>query len=244
MNKSKRGISPVIIILVILIIAIIVGVVITISNKNNELTLQESNVNKNNMEEQEEAKNESNDFLMTVEDVFSIEGRGTVITGRIERGEVRVGDSVEVVGMGKATIKTEVLTIETFRNDINVAKEGESIGIILEDLTREDVERGHVLVKPGTMNAYTEFEAEISTLSEEKGGKKTSFTNGYKPEFYFRTIGINGLVTLINVEEVKPGDGAKIKVVLTKSVAMEIGTEFSIREGGRTIGKGKITKVY
>lgn len=248
MNRNKRGISPIVIILIILVILITVGVGITISNKNTEKVLQKSDTNinedKNIVQEQEKIKTESNDFLMTVEDVFSIEGRGTVITGRVVRGEVKVGDSIEIVGMGKEAIATKVLSIEKFREDKTTAKEGESIGIILENVSREDVERGHVLSKPNTIQAHTEFEAEISTLSEEKGGKRTFFTDGYKPEFYFRTIGINGLVSLINAEEVKPGDEASIKVVLTKSVAIEIGTEFSIREGGRTIGSGKVTKVY
>ena len=252
--NNKKGISLILIIILILVILSAVGITLTLVIKNNEdneiknnLTENDTNIveSKENSDSQSEVN--SNDFLMTVEDVFSIaydtDEEQTVVTGRVERGEVRIGDTIEIVGMGKESITTEVTRIEMFREEKDILKEGESAGLALVNISREEVERGQVLAKPKSIEAYTSFEAQITMLTQEKGGRSNPFFDGYKPEFYFRTIGINGLVRLENIEMVNPGDSATIKVDLTKSIAMEIGTEFKIREGGRVIGTGKVVKI-
>lgn len=180
-------------------------------------------------------------FLMPVEDVFSISGRGTVATGRIERGKIKVGTEVEVVGI-KPTVKTTVTGIEMFRKLLNEGQAGDNAGILLRGLKREDVERGQVLAAVGTITPHTKFEAEIYVLSKEEGGRHTPFFPGYRPQFYFRTTDVTGEMTF-DKEMIMPGDNVKVTVVLISPIAMEDGLKFAIREGGRTVGAGVVTKI-
>ncbi|MHC1716495.1 MAG: elongation factor Tu [Candidatus Dojkabacteria bacterium] len=183
-------------------------------------------------------------FLMPVEDVFSIEGRGTVVTGRIDRGTVKVGTDVEVLGMGRKTQKTAVTGIEMFNKTLNEGQAGDNVGILLRGLKREDVERGQVLAIPGSINTHTEFKAEIYVLSKEEGGRHTPFVTGYKPQFYVRTADVTGEVVLPeSVEMVAPGDNTEFVVKLVSPVAIEKGVSFAIREGGQTVGQGVVTEV-
>ncbi len=182
-------------------------------------------------------------FLMPVEDVFSIEGRGTVATGRVERGIVKVGEEVEIIGL-KATAKTVVTGVEMFRKLLDQGQAGDNIGALLRGLKREDVERGQVLAKPGTITPHTKFKGQVYVLSKEEGGRHTPFFNGYKPQFYFRTTDVTGSVTLpTGVEMVMPGDNVAIEVELITPVAMEKELRFAIREGGRTVGSGVVSEV-
>jgi len=182
-------------------------------------------------------------FLMPVEDIFSIEGRGTVVTGRIERGEVKVNDEIEVVGI-RPTQKTVVTGIEMFNKSLDKGMAGDNAGILLRGLKKEDVERGQVLAKPGTITPHTEFDAEIYVLTKEEGGRHTPFFKGYKPQFYFRTTDVTGEVFLPEgTEMVMPGDTVKVKVQLIAPIAMEEKQRFAIREGGKTVGAGAVTKV-
>ncbi|MBE8182633.1 MAG: elongation factor Tu [Candidatus Portiera sp.] len=182
-------------------------------------------------------------FLMPIEDVFSISGRGTVVTGRIERGIVNVGDDVEIVGM-KDTTKTTCTGVEMFRKLLDEGRAGENVGVLLRGTKREEVERGQVLAKPGSMSPHTEFEAEVYVLSKDEGGRHTPFINGYKPQFYFRTTDVTGEVKLPdNVEMVMPGDNIQMNVTLIVPIALEEGLRFAIREGGRTVGAGVVAKV-
>ena len=182
-------------------------------------------------------------FLMPMEDVFSISGRGTVVTGRIERGRVKVGDEVEIVGL-RATQKTICTGVEMFRKLLDEGQAGDNVGVLLRGTKREDVERGQVLAKPGSINPHTQFEAEVYVLSKEEGGRHTPFFNGYRPQFYFRTTDVTGSVTLPEgVEMVMPGDNIKVTVELIAPIAMEEGLRFAIREGGRTVGAGVVAKV-
>ncbi len=182
-------------------------------------------------------------FLMPVEDVFSIKGRGTVATGRIERGRVKVNEEIEIVGI-RDTKKTVVTGIEMFRKSLDEGQAGDNVGILLRGVEKDDIERGQVLAKPGTITPHKEFEAEIYVLTKEEGGRHTPFFSGYKPQFYIRTTDVTGEVTLPEgVEMVMPGDNAKIKAKLIQPVAMEDGLRFAIREGGRTVGAGVISKV-
>lgn len=182
-------------------------------------------------------------FLMPVEDVFSIKGRGTVATGRIERGKVKLNEEVEVVGL-RDTKKTVITGIEMFRKSLDEGQAGDNAGILLRGVEKDDIERGQVLAKPGSITPHTEFEAEVYILSKEEGGRHTPFFSGYKPQFYVRTTDVTGEVTLPEgVEMVMPGDNAKMKVKLIQPVAMEEGLRFAIREGGKTVGAGVITKV-
>jgi len=183
-------------------------------------------------------------FLMPVEDVFSIKGRGTVATGRIERGQVKVGEEVEIVGLAPKVAKTTVTGVEMFRKSLEEGMAGDNVGILLRGVEKDQVERGQVLAKPGSVKAHTEFEAEMYVLTKDEGGRHTPFFSGYKPQFYIRTTDVTGEVTLPSgVEMVMPGDSAKIKVKLIAPVAMEEGLRFAIREGGRTVGAGAISKV-
>jgi elongation factor Tu len=180
---------------------------------------------------------------MAIEDVFSIKGRGTVATGRIERGIVKINDEVEIVGL-RDTKKSVVTGIEMFRKTLDEGQAGDNVGILLRGIEKEDVERGQVLAKPGTITPHTEFEAEVYILTKEEGGRHTPFFTGYKPQFYIRTTDVTGEVTLPEgVEMVMPGDNAKMKVRLIQPVAMEEGLRFAIREGGRTVGAGVISKI-
>jgi elongation factor Tu len=182
-------------------------------------------------------------FLMPIEDVFSISGRGTVVTGRIERGVVKVGEEVEIVGIHD-TSKTTVTGVEMFRKLLDQGQAGDNVGILLRGTKREDVERGQVLCKPGSIKPHTKFEAEMYVLSKEEGGRHTPFFNGYRPQFYFRTTDVTGSCDLPEgIEMVMPGDNVKIRVSLIAPIAMEEGLRFAIREGGRTVGAGVVSKV-
>ncbi len=182
-------------------------------------------------------------FLMPVEDVFSISGRGTVVTGRIERGVVKVGDEVEIVGI-KATQKTTCTGVEMFRKLLDQGQAGDNVGVLLRGTKREEVERGQVLAKPGSITPHTKFAAEVYVLSKEEGGRHTPFFNGYRPQFYFRTTDVTGSVDLpAGTEMVMPGDNVAITVNLIAPIAMEEGLRFAIREGGRTVGAGVVAKV-
>jgi elongation factor Tu len=183
-------------------------------------------------------------FLMPVEDVFSIQGRGTVVTGRVERGILKPGDEVEVVGLKDRPIKTVVTSIEMFRKELDEAHPGDNVGILLRGVGKEDVERGMVVAKPGTITPHTEFEAEVYVLTPEEGGRHTPFHSGYKPQFYFRTTDVTGEIFLPEgIEAVIPGDNANFRVKLIQPIALEEGLRFAIREGGRTVGAGVVTKI-
>ena len=180
---------------------------------------------------------------MPIEDVFSISGRGTVVTGRIERGILKVNEEIEIVGL-KATQKTICTGIEMFRKLLDEGRAGDNAGILLRGTKKEDVERGQVLCKPGSINPHTIFEAEVYVLSKDEGGRHTPFLKNYRPQFYFRTTDVTGSVTLAEgVEMVMPGDNTKLKVELIAPIAMEEGLRFAIREGGRTVGAGVVSKV-
>ena len=182
-------------------------------------------------------------FLMPIEDVFSISGRGTVVTGRIERGVVKVGEEVEIIGI-KDTEKTTCTGVEMFRKLLDEGQAGDNVGVLLRGTKREDVERGQVLAKPGSINPHTAFEAEVYILSKEEGGRHTPFFEGYRPQFYFRTTDVTGACNLPEgVEMVMPGDNVKLKPTLIAPIAMEEGLRFAIREGGRTVGAGVVSKV-
>jgi elongation factor Tu len=182
-------------------------------------------------------------FLMPVEDIFSIEGRGTVVTGRVERGQVKVGEEIEIVGI-KDTTKTTVTGVEMFNKSLDSAQAGDNAGILLRGTKKEDVHRGQVLAAPGSVTPHTEFEAEVYVLSKEEGGRHTPFFTGYKPQFYIRTTDVTGEVTLAEgTEMVMPGDTATFKVKLVAPVALEEQQNFAIREGGKTVGAGVVTKI-
>ncbi|MBK2261212.1 elongation factor Tu, partial [Francisella tularensis] len=182
-------------------------------------------------------------FILPIEDVFSISGRGTVVTGRIERGVVNVGDEVEVVGI-RPTQKTTVTGVEMFRKLLDRGEAGDNVGILVRGLKRDDVERGQVLCKPGSIKPHTKFEAEVYVLSKEEGGRHTPFFKGYRPQFYFRTTDITGAVELPEgVEMVMPGDNVKMTITLINPIAMDEGLRFAIREGGRTVGAGVVAKI-
>ena len=182
-------------------------------------------------------------FLMPVEDVFTITGRGTVATGRVERGVIKVGDEVEIVGI-RETKKTVATGVEMFRKLLDQAEAGDNIGVLLRGIDREEIERGQVLAKPGTITPHTKFEGEVYVLSKEEGGRHTPFFNGYRPQFYFRTTDVTGVIQLPEgTEMVMPGDNVKVTAELISPIAMEEGLRFAIREGGRTVGAGVVTKV-
>jgi elongation factor Tu len=182
-------------------------------------------------------------FLMPIEDVFSISGRGTVVTGRIEKGIVKVGEEIEIVGL-KDTTKTTVTGVEMFRKLLDQGQAGDNVGVLLRGTKRDEVERGQVLAKPGSIKPHTEFEAEIYVLSKEEGGRHTPFFNGYRPQFYFRTTDVTGAIDLPEgTEMAMPGDNLKIKAKLIAPIAMDEGLRFAIREGGRTVGSGVVSKV-
>ena len=182
-------------------------------------------------------------FLLPIEDVFSISGRGTVVTGRIERGIVKVGEEIEIIGI-KDTVKTICTGVEMFRKLLDQGQAGDNVGILLRGTKREDVERGQVLAKPGSIKPHSKFEGEIYVLSKEEGGRHTPFFNNYRPQFYFRTTDVTGAVSLPEgTEMVMPGDNVKINVALIAPIAMEQGLRFAIREGGRTVGAGVVAKV-
>jgi elongation factor Tu len=182
-------------------------------------------------------------FLLPVEDVFSISGRGTVVTGRVERGIVKVGDEIEIVGI-KPTQKTTCTGVEMFRKLLDEGRAGDNVGVLLRGTKRDEVERGQVLCKPGSITPHTDFESEVYVLSKEEGGRHTPFFKGYRPQFYFRTTDVTGAVELpAGVEMVMPGDNIKMVVSLIHPIAMEEGLRFAIREGGRTVGAGVVAKI-
>ena len=183
-------------------------------------------------------------FMMPIEDVFSITGRGTVATGRVERGQVRVGDEVEIVGIAEETKKTVVTGVEMFRKLLDYAEAGDNVGALLRGVTREQIQRGQVLAKPGTITPHTTFSAEVYVLSKEEGGRHTPFFTNYRPQFYFRTTDVTGVCNLPEgVEMVMPGDNVTMEVELIHPIAIEEGTKFSIREGGRTVGAGVVASI-
>ena len=189
------------------------------------------------------ARDKDKPFLMPIEDVFSISGRGTVVTGRVESGIVKVGEEIEIVGL-KATAKTVVTGVEMFRKLLDQGEAGDNIGALLRGVGREDVERGQVLAKPGSITPHTNFEAEAYILTKEEGGRHTPFFTNYRPQFYFRTTDVTGVVTLPDgTEMVMPGDNARMTVELIQPIAMDEGLRFAIREGGRTVGAGTVTKI-
>jgi len=181
-------------------------------------------------------------FLMAIEDVFSIEGRGTVATGRIERGVVNVGDNVEIIGL-RETHKTVCTGVEMFRKLLDSGRAGDNVGCLLRGVKRDDIERGQVLAKPGSITPHTKFEAEVYCLSKEEGGRHTPFFSGYRPQFYFRTTDVTGTSNLVEAEMCMPGDNVRLSIELLKPIAMDDGVRFAIREGGRTVGSGVVTKV-
>jgi elongation factor Tu len=183
-------------------------------------------------------------FLMPVEDVFTITGRGTVVTGRVERGIVKVGEEIEIVGIRPTSTKTTVTGVEMFRKLLDQGQAGDNVGLLLRGIKREDVERGQVVVKPGSITPHTNFEGSVYILSKDEGGRHTPFFNNYRPQFYFRTTDVTGVVTLpAGTEMVMPGDNTEMTVELIQPIAMEEGLRFAIREGGRTVGAGRVTKI-
>lgn len=267
-KKSNKG-------LVVLAILIVIGIVVAVlyfnnQNKNeptNNDTSNNSEVENNNNDNQnndlqndDEQNNnstgivdeetnttydENGAFLFSIEDVFTITGRGTVVTGNVQRGKVKVGDTVQIIGLDQEILTTEVTGIEMFREQKDEATIGDNAGIVLKDITREQVQRGQVLAQQNSIVAAIKFDADVHVLSKEEGGRHTPFFNGYQPQFYFRTTDITGTIDLPdNIEMVSPGEDVSFTVTLSSNVAMEVGTEFSIREGGRTVGKGIVTKVY
>jgi elongation factor Tu len=183
-------------------------------------------------------------FLMPIEDVFTITGRGTVVTGRIERGVIKVNETVDIVGIHPEKQTTTVTGVEMFRKLLDEGQAGENVGLLLRGIKREEVERGQVVIQPGTTTPHTEFEAQVYILSKDEGGRHTPFFNNYRPQFYFRTTDVTGVVTLPEgTEMVMPGDNTEMKVELIQPIAMEEGLRFAIREGGRTVGAGRVTKI-
>ena len=183
-------------------------------------------------------------FLMAVEDVFSIEGRGTVATGRIERGVIKVGEEVEIIGFNPESRKTVCTGVEMFNKSLDQGMAGDNVGCLLRGIKREEIERGQVLAKPGSITPHTQFEAEVYVLSKEEGGRHTPFFSGYRPQFYFRTTDVTGSANLLGEAEMcMPGDNVKLSVELISPIAMDVNVRFAIREGGRTVGSGVVTKV-
>jgi elongation factor Tu len=181
---------------------------------------------------------------MPIEDVFTITGRGTVVTGRVERGIVKVGETVEIVGIREKSQSTTVTGVEMFRKLLDQGQAGDNVGLLLRGIKREEVERGQVVVKPGTTTPHVQFEANVVILSKDEGGRHTPFFNNYRPQFYFRTTDVTGVVTLPEgTEMVMPGDNTEMKVDLIQPIAMDEGLRFAIREGGRTVGAGRVTKI-
>jgi len=191
----------------------------------------------------EPVREEDKPFLMAIEDVFSIEGRGTVATGRVERGVIKVGEEVEIVGLHKLPTKTTVTGVEMFRKLLDSGRAGDNVGCLLRGVKRDDIERGQVLAKPGSITPHLKFEAEVYCLSKDEGGRHTPFFSGYRPQFYFRTTDVTGTANLMGAEMCMPGDNVKVEVELHKPIAMDDGVRFAIREGGRTVGSGVVTKI-
>lgn len=255
-NKNNKKIIIIAIVVVIVVIGVtLVFVLGKMKEKNQNNNIQNNNQVENNIEDTKENSDTNNSdnsssqsntegsLLMNIEDVFTISGRGTVVTGKIERGEIRLNDEVEIVGLTE-TKKAVVTGIEMFRKQQDYATAGDNVGILLHGIERDDVERGQVIAKVGSIKAHTTFEAEIYLLKKEEGGRHTPVFNNYRPQFYFRTTDVTGTMTFINGEEMlMPGETITAKVELISTIAMEKGTEFTIREGGRTVGAGTVTKI-
>jgi elongation factor Tu len=188
-------------------------------------------------------REEDKPFLMAIEDVFSIEGRGTVATGRIERGMIKVGEEVEIVGLIKEKRKTTVTGVEQFSKEMKEGRAGDNVGCLLRGVARDDIERGQVLAKPNSITPHTKFEAEVYCLSKDEGGRHTPFFSGYRPQFFFRTTDVTGTADLVGAEMCMPGDNVRLIVTLQKTVAIDEGVRFAIREGGKTVGSGVVTKI-
>jgi elongation factor Tu len=188
-------------------------------------------------------REEDKPFLMAIEDVFSIEGRGTVATGRIERGMIKVGEEVEIIGLTKEKRKTTVTGVEQFRKEMKEGRAGDNVGCLLRGVARDDIERGQVLAKPNSITPHLKFEAEVYCLSKDEGGRHTPFFSGYRPQFYFRTTDVTGTADLVGAEMCMPGDNVRVVVTLQKTVAIDEGVRFAIREGGKTVGSGVVTKI-
>ena len=182
-------------------------------------------------------------FLMAIEDVFSIEGRGTVATGRIERGMIKIGEEVEIVGLETKPEKTTCTGVEMFNKTMDQGQAGDNVGVLLRGIKRDELERGQVLAKPGSIEPHTKFEAEVYCLSKDEGGRHTPFFSGYRPQFYFRTTDVTGTANLVGAEMCMPGDNVKVTIELHKPIAMDDGVRFAIREGGKTVGSGVVTKI-
>ncbi len=191
----------------------------------------------------EPAREEDKPFLMAVEDVFSIEGRGTVATGRIERGVINTGEEVEIIGLEAEPMKTTCTGVEMFRKILDTGRAGDNVGLLLRGVKREQIRRGQVIAKPSSITPHHKFEAEIYCLSKDEGGRHTPFFSGYRPQFYFRTTDVTGTANLVDAEMCMPGDNVKLVIELHKPIAMDDGNRFAIREGGRTVGSGVVTKV-
>ncbi len=191
----------------------------------------------------EPPREEDKPFLMAIEDVFSIEGRGTVATGRVERGIIRVGDEVEIVGLASEPRKTTCTGVEMFRKLLEEGRAGDNVGCLLRGIKRDEIQRGQVLAKPGSITPHTKFEAEVYCLSKDEGGRHKPFVSNYKPQFYFRTTDVTGTVHLVDTDMCMPGDNVKMMVELLKPIAMDDGVRFAIREGGKTVGSGVVTKI-
>jgi len=189
-------------------------------------------------------REEDKPFLMSIEDVFSIEGRGTVVTGRVERGTAKMGDPVEIIGLRKESLKSVITGIEMFNKTLEKAIAGDNVGVLLRGIEKKEVERGMVVAKPGSITPHTKFEANVYVLTKEEGGRHTPFFSNYKPQFYFRTTDVTGTITLPpGTEMCMPGDNVKLSVELITPIAMDEGLRFAIREGGRTVGSGVVTKI-
>ena len=191
----------------------------------------------------EPPREEDKPFLMAIEDVFSIEGRGTVATGRVERGVIHVGDEVEIIGLAGESRKTTCTGVEMFRKLLDEGRAGDNVGCLLRGVKRDEIQRGQVLAKPGSITPHTKFEAEVYCLSKDEGGRHKPFVSNYRPQFYFRTTDVTGTVHLVDTEMCMPGDNVKMQVELLKPIAMDDGVRFAIREGGKTVGSGVVTKI-
>lgn len=184
-------------------------------------------------------------FIMPIEDIFSIQGRGTVVTGRIEQGAVKTGEDLEILGMVPTALKTTCTGVEMFKKSMDYGQAGDNVGILLRGTKREEIQRGQVIAKPGTVKTYKKFEAEVYVLTQKEGGRHTPFFNKYRPQFFFRTADVTGNITLpAAVEMVVPGDNATLNVELLQPVAMGVGLRFALREGGKTVGAGVVSKVF
>lgn len=256
-KKSKKCLA----IIAVLVIIIIAGIVL-FGNQSQKETTNNEQSNNSGVENNNEQKNnnstgsveagtnttydENGAFLFSIEDVFTIRGRGTAVMGKVQRGKLKVGDTVQIVGLSEEILTTEVTGIEHLREQKEEITIGDiASGIFLKDITSEQVQRGQVLAKPNSIVASTKFDADVHILSKEEGGRHTPFFDGYRPQFFFRITDITGVIDLPdNIEMVNPGEDVSFTTTLVSNVAMEVGTEFYIREGGRTVGKGTITKVY